>query len=65
MTNLILYVCDRKACENCSPGCTHTSDINHAVYFEKMNSDKGVVFSELFEVPKKVKKSSESVEVIK
>lgn len=31
------YICDRKACGNkCSyPICKHTSDINHAVNFEK------------------------------
>ncbi len=22
---MILYVCDRKACKNCSPDCNHTS----------------------------------------
>jgi len=31
----ILYLCDRKACENCSPECRHTTDIYHAVNFEK------------------------------
>ena len=31
------YICDRKACEdNCSyPLCKHTSDVRHAVNFEK------------------------------
>ena len=27
----VLYICDRKACENCSEECHHTSDIEHAV----------------------------------
>ena len=27
----VLYICDRKACENCSEECRHTSDIDHAV----------------------------------
>ena len=26
-----LYLCDRKACENCNKKCQHTSDIKHAV----------------------------------
>ena len=30
-----LYLCDRKACEHCSPECRHTTDIYHAVNFEK------------------------------
>ncbi len=29
----IYYVCDRKACANCSPECNHTSDITHAKNF--------------------------------
>lgn len=32
----VLYLCDRKACDNCSyPLCNHTTDISHAVNFEK------------------------------
>lgn len=32
----VLYLCDRKACENCVyPLCKHTTDISHAVNFEK------------------------------
>ena len=27
----ILYICDRKACENCYEECKHTNDIEHAV----------------------------------
>ena len=35
MTKPCLYICDRKKCgERCSPECTHTSDIDHAVNFE-------------------------------
>ena len=26
------YICDRKKCENCTPDCRHTLDIEHAVY---------------------------------
>ena len=34
----ILYICDRRACHNCSyPNCAHTSDINHAVNFKCEN----------------------------
>lgn len=35
----ILYICDGRACENCSgwmkDGCRHTSDIEHAAHFKK------------------------------
>lgn len=32
----VLYLCDRRACENCAyPLCKHTTDIYHAVNFEK------------------------------
>lgn len=37
-TNEILYVCDRKACENCNPFCYYTADIEHAVEFRKTDS---------------------------
>lgn len=32
----IFYVCDRLACARCSPECSHTSDITHAVNFEAL-----------------------------
>ena len=32
----IAFICDRKKCKNCYPDCLHTTDINHAVNFEKM-----------------------------
>ena len=33
----VLYLCDRKACDNCSyPLCNHTTDISHAFNFEKV-----------------------------
>ena len=35
----ILYLCDRKACENCHEECKHTSDIRHAVNFEQDHAD--------------------------
>ena len=28
----VLYICDRKACENCHEECMHTSDIEHAIH---------------------------------
>lgn len=31
----ILYLCDRRACPECSPECRHTTDISHAKNFEK------------------------------
>jgi hypothetical protein len=32
----VLYLCDRKACDNCSYSlCNHTTDISHAFNFEK------------------------------
>lgn len=31
----ILYICDRKKCENCNSCCNHTSDITHAVNFKE------------------------------
>lgn len=30
----VLYLCDRRACEKCSPECHYTSDISHAKNFE-------------------------------
>ena len=27
----VLYICDRKACENCHEECMHTSDIEYAI----------------------------------
>ena len=38
-TPLVLYRCDRRACETCSfPICQHTSDISHAADFHR-NAD--------------------------
>ena len=31
----VFYICDRKACANCSPECFHTTDISHAKNFTK------------------------------
>ena len=32
----VLYLCDKKACKLCSIiGCKHTSDVLHAINFEK------------------------------
>lgn len=35
----ILYLCDRKACENCSSECKHTTDIRHAINFQQYHAD--------------------------
>ena len=44
--NSVIYICDRKKCENCSfPTCGHTTDITHAVHFENV----GGVFVEKYE----------------
>lgn len=34
----VFYLCDRRACRNCSPisECSHTSNIEHAVNFERI-----------------------------
>ncbi len=32
----ILYICDRTLCENCHEECRHTTRIDHAVNFEKI-----------------------------
>lgn len=34
MSATVLYLCDRRACEHCSPECQHTTDISHAKNFE-------------------------------
>lgn len=42
-TNKILYLCDRKACSNCSyPECKHTTNICHAVNFECLDEKNDV-----------------------
>ena len=44
----IFYICDREKCENCNNvDCHHTSDINHAVNFER----SGHVYSEKVKTP--------------
>ena len=35
----IFYLCDRKACENCSSECKHTTDIRHAINFQQYHAD--------------------------
>lgn len=32
---LNFYICDRKACNQCSDECRHTTDITHAKNFSK------------------------------
>lgn len=42
----VFYICDRKACIECSSGCSHTSDISHAKNFKKETTqvkDRGKV----------------------
>lgn len=34
----ILYICDKKACENChEEDCMHTSNLEHAIHKDCMN----------------------------
>lgn len=35
----VLYLCDRRACEECHEYCSHTCDVKHAVHFQNV---KGV-----------------------
>lgn len=35
----VLYLCDRKACDECNPECHHTQDINHAKNYQKAELD--------------------------
>ena len=43
----VFYLCDRKACRECSETCRYTSDIRHAVNFYQpyINSDNADVYS--------------------
>lgn len=34
---IILYLCDREACEYCSNECKHTSDITHAIHKDTLS----------------------------
>lgn len=34
--NDVFYICDREKCENCFSECKHTTDITHALNFEKL-----------------------------
>lgn len=34
----VLYICDRKKCDNCREECHHCSDIEHAKNFEKIGA---------------------------
>lgn len=33
----IVYICDRKKCDNCNSECKHTSDIMHAANFKSVS----------------------------
>ena len=37
----VLYVCNRKKCKPCVPGCKWTSDINYALYSEHTDFSPG------------------------
>lgn len=37
----VFYVCNRKRCENCTPYCHHTLDIEYALYKEHTDFDLG------------------------
>lgn len=39
----VLYLCDRRACRQCRPPCTHTSDIAHAKNFELGLDDQTMI----------------------
>ena len=32
----VIYICDRNQCANCSPYCFHTTELDHALNFEKV-----------------------------
>ena len=50
----LLYLCDRKACSNCSNECKHTSNIEHAInrsdldgnFFEFIEGDGEILMFE-------------------
>lgn len=44
----ILYLCDRKACENCHEECRHTPDIKHAVHRYTLNGRKFQVVQDVY-----------------
>jgi len=33
----VFFLCDGRACENCTPGCYHTSNIEHAQNYKILN----------------------------
>lgn len=50
----VLYICDGRACKNCSSwmeeGCRHTTDIEHAAHFKKIFNayvEEDVIVTEL------------------
>ena len=40
---IAVYICDKKACDECSGICEHTTDIKHAVNFEPIRFINGKV----------------------
>lgn len=34
----VYYLCDERACKECTDACTHTHDINHAKNFRRMEN---------------------------
>ena len=53
----VLYVCDRRACDQCSHECNHTTDISHAKNFELGFDAKTYV-----EIEKPLKADEDNVE---
>lgn len=35
----VFYICDRRACSECEPRCTHTRNIRHAINFGDIDGD--------------------------
>lgn len=40
---IIMYLCDRKKCENCREECQHTTDANHAIHKIKFKNYGNVI----------------------
>ena len=45
----IFYICDRKACPICFPDCNHTSNIKHAVNFQKKPPEDYLICDQYWE----------------
>ncbi len=38
--NDVFYICDRQRCEECFSECKRTTDITHAINFERLSNGK-------------------------